>query len=128
MVIVGLLSWWYGAGWRRRLGLIGERMMRIFDFFSLDLLLKTWFAPFRQIGAQQAAQGLADQFRAFLDQMVSRMIGATVRTLTIITGVIVLFLATLLGLAEAVLWALLPIFPVAGAILFAIGWVPDVGF
>lgn len=128
MVIVGFLSWWYGAGWRERLSMIGARLLRIFDFFSLDLLIKTWFSPFRQIGTGQAARGIGEQFRAFLDQLVSRVIGGIVRTIMLVVGVIVLLLSALIGAVEAVLWAMVPFFPIAGVLLFAIGWVPNVGF
>ena len=51
MFIVGLLGWWYGAGWRERARMIIERLAKAYDFFSLDLLIKTLFAPFRQISA-----------------------------------------------------------------------------
>lgn len=127
MFIVGFLGWWYGAGWRERLGIIGARLARVFDFFSLDLLVRTWFAPFRQIGTGAAGTSLPDQLRAFFDRLVSRTIGGIVRTVMIIVGMIVLLLTSLGGLIEGVLWLFVPLLPIAGAILFAIGWVPHVG-
>lgn len=128
MFIVGLLGWWYGAGWRERMRIIGMRLLRIFDFFSLDLLAKTWFSPFRQIGTEQAqGGGLPEQLRAFGDRLVSRMIGGVVRTLMIIIGTLILIGMTIAGVIEGILWVVVPLLPVVGVILFAIGWVPYAG-
>ena len=126
MIIVGFLGWWYGAGWRNRLQMIGGRLLRIFDFFSIDLLLKTWFSPFRQIGTEQAQPGLGGQMRALFDRLTSRVIGGIVRAIMMIIGIIVLVIASVLGLIEVILWLFVPLFPVAGIILFALGWVPHV--
>lgn len=127
MFIVGFLGWWYGAGWRMRMQNIGARLARVFDFFSVDLLVKTWFSPFRQIGTEQSAKGLAEQLRAFSDRLVSRAIGGVVRTFTIGAGLIVLLLTLILCVVEVVIWLFVPLFPLVGGILFAIGWVPYVG-
>ncbi len=127
MLIVGFLGWWYGAGWRARMVAIGERLAKTFDFFSVDLLLRTWFAPFRQIGTDQAQPGLAGQMRAFFDQLVSRIIGGIVRTIMMIVGTFVLVATGIAGIIEGILWLFVPWFPVVGAILFAVGWVPYAG-
>lgn len=128
MFIVGFLGWWYGAGWRERITIIGARLARIFDFFSLDLLAKTWFAPFRQIGTGGQGVGLGDQLRVLGDQLVSRVIGGIVRTIMMIIGAISWLLAAIAGLIEGVMWVTVPLLPVAGVIMFAVGWVPHVGF
>jgi hypothetical protein len=127
MFIVGLLGWWYGAGWRERIRMIGERLARAFDFFSLDLLLKTLFSPFRQISAGEVRGGLSVQFRAFLDQLISRCIGAVVRIIMLIVGTVWTIVLAMVGLVEGVVWLFVPLLPIIGAILFAIGWVPYVG-
>lgn len=128
MFIVGFLGWWYGAGWRGHLRTIGERLMRVVDFFSIDLLIKTWFAPFRQIAAGRTQGGLSEQMRAFLDRLVSRMIGGVVRTMVIIIGALALVATVIMGIVEGILWVISPLFPVIGVVAFAIGWVPDVSF
>ena len=128
MFIVGFLGWWYGAGWRGCLRNIGERLMRVVDFFSIDLLIKTWFAPFRQIAAGRTQGGLSEQMRAFLDRLVSRMIGGAVRTIVIIVGVLVVVATIIAGIIEGILWVISPFLPVVGVVVFAIGWVPHVSF
>lgn len=124
MFIVGILSWWYGAGWREQARNLRERLAGLLDFFSIGLLLKTLFAPFRQISAGRVSGPLGVQLRAFADRLVSRLIGAMVRSAVLVVGVIAVVLYALVGGLLLVLWAVVPIVPFIGAVLMAIGWVP----
>lgn len=125
MFLVGMISWWYGRGVAGQFGRIRDRLVATFSFFSIGQLLVTLFAPFRQISAGTVRGSLATQLRAFFDQTISRVIGAIVRLFTIAAGVIVLALQLIGELVVMIVWLLLPLFPVAGFIMFAIGWVPQ---
>lgn len=125
MFIVGLLTWWYGTGWRQRAVIVKERLAATMDYFSIDLLLKTLFAPFRQISAGQVRGPLAVQWRAFVDRLVSRCIGAVVRLILIFVGIVAIMFFAIAGLLNLILWAVVPILPVVGAIMMLIGWVPS---
>jgi len=124
MFIVGLLSWWYGAGWRQRAMLIRERLARTVDYFSIDLLLKTLFAPFRQISAGKINGPLAVKWRAFVDRTISRVIGSIIRIFIILIGCVSIVFYTVIGLATLVLWAIVPALPLVGFLLFISGWTP----
>ena len=124
MFVVGLLGWWYGSGWRDRRVMVKERLARSCDYFSIGLLIRTWFAPFRQISAGKVRGSINIQVRAWFDRLVSRIIGAIARTIIMLVGVIWLILQSLAGLIELLFWLLLPIFPVVGAIIMSFGWLP----
>jgi len=124
MFIVGMLSWWYSEGWRQRAGMVRERLASLADYFSIGLLAGTLFAPFRQISAGQVEGPLPVQLRAFVDRLISRMIGAVVRTGLIIIGLITLALAGLTGLLTIVAWGVFPLLPIVGVVLMIVGWVP----
>lgn len=95
------------------------------DFFSIGQLLTTLFDPFRQISANDSGDGsLGSGLRAFGDKLISRVIGAIIRTITIVTGLIAIFFQALYMLITLILWWVIPVFPVVALILFAIGWVP----
>ncbi|MNQ84559.1 hypothetical protein D3C85_996930 [compost metagenome] len=121
---MGILSWWYGDGWRQRVGLIGERLARTLDFFSISLLLQTLFSPFRQISAGKMSGPIGVQVRAFFDRLISRLIGAMVRTFMIVAGIVVITLHVIWGVIVMIGWALVPLLPIAGILLFSIGWAP----
>lgn len=124
MFLVGILSWWYGDGWMQRAGLIRERLARTLDFFSISLLFKTLFSPFRQISAGKIRGPIGVQIHAFFDRLTSRIIGAMVRTFMIVAGVVVIALHIVWGLIVLAGWALVPLLPIAGILLFSIEWAP----
>jgi len=124
MFILGVLSWWYGTGWRQRAVKLRDRLASTEDFFSIDLLIRTLFAPFRQISAGKVEGPIGVQMRAFFDRLVSRIIGAAVRSFMMIVGIVALILTTLLGCVGLLLWALIPLLPMVGIVLCISGWLP----
>lgn len=125
MFLVGMISWWYDQGLRGQFGRIKDRLLATVQFFSVGQLMATLFAPFRQISAGKVQGSIATQIRAFFDQIISRVIGAIVRLFTILAGIIVLLLQTVGEVLIIAVWLMLPLFPIAGFIMFAIGWVPQ---
>ena len=124
MFIVGILSWWYGAGWRHRFVMLRERLATTVDYFSIDLLAGTLFSPFRQISAGHVNGPLGVKMRAFLDRLISRCIGAMVRSVVIVIGVAAILLHIVIGCATLIVWATLPFLPVVGFVLYVTGWLP----
>lgn len=124
MFVVGLLSWWYGEGWRQCVAGVRDRIVSLYDYFSFDLLLTTLFAPFRQISAGNVRGSLSVQMHAWLDRLVSRVVGAVVRSGLLLIGLAALCLVVLWGAVSIVLWAIVPVVPIIGVVLMVIGWVP----
>lgn len=124
MFIVGLLSWWYGDGWRQRALMVRERLLGAIDYFSVDLLLKTLFSPYRQISAGGVRGPIGVRWRAFVDRLISRCVGAVIRTVVIIIGCVSIVLIAVLGLLVLALWLVIPLAPLAGVIMMIVGWVP----
>ncbi len=124
MVIVWALSWWYGAGFVSRLKLFRERMASATDYFSIDLLIKSLFAPFRQISAGKVRGPLGLQWRAFVDRLISRAIGVMIRSTVIVIGAVWLSLLAVGNTIVLLCWLIVPLLPIVGVILMASGWLP----
>lgn len=124
MFIAGMLLWWYGQGWRDAAVRVGWRLMNLEDYFSIDLLLKTFFSPFRQISAGKVQGALGVQMRAFFDRLISRLIGAMIRLFVMIIGLLALAIYAVIGAVILVIWAVIPLLPIAGIVLFVAGWLP----
>lgn len=125
MFLVGLISWWYGRGWVGQWGRILQGFSSTLEFFSVGQLLQTLFDPFRQISASNGSDGsFGGALRGFIDKLISRIIGSIVRLFTIFAGVVAIIFQAVYVLVIIVLWWLLPLFPFAGLVLFAIGWTP----
>ena len=124
MFIIGMLSWWYGAGWRQRVVILRERLAKTVDYFSIDLLAKTLFAPFRQISAGRVNGPLGVKMQAFFDRLISRMIGMMIRSTMIVMGVGTIIIHSVLGLITVIMWASIPLLPLVGVLMMLSGWVP----
>lgn len=122
MLFVSLLRWWYSDGWRRRARIVSTQIDGVIDYFSIDLLARTLFSPYRQISAGKVDGPLGVQLRAFADRLISRLIGAMIRTILLIMGVIAIAAQVIFGVVILVLWAFVPVLPVVGVILTLIGW------
>lgn len=124
MLIVGLFSWWYGAGWLQRVIAVRDRFLSLYDYFSIDLLIRSLFSPFRQISAGQVQGPIGVQIRAFFDRLISRVIGAIVRLIIMTIGIVALILQLIVGLVQVLVWPLIPVLPILAIFFSTTGWIP----
>lgn len=101
-----------------------EKLLSTFDYFSIDLLLKTLFSPYRQISAGKVRGPLGVQMRAFLDRLISRLIGGMIRMTMVIVGSVAIVINGIFGALWLIIWGVVPLLPLVGIALFAIGWMP----
>ena len=84
-MFMSFLTWWYGKGLAWRADKILDGIERSIDTFSLGLLIKTWFAPFRQIDALGVSNASIEvRIKKSFDKLFSRFIGAFLRTIIMI--------------------------------------------
>ena len=122
MLLIGLFSWWYGAGWLQLIHRTLARIGAILDFFSIGLLLKTLFSPFKQISVGRVNGPIGLQLRAFLDLQISRVIGAMVRLAVIGFGLIATLLTVAVALALLVIWPFVPLLPIIATLIILGGF------
>ena len=84
------------------------RLSGFMDIFSVNQLLKTLFAPWRRIISYPGAS-LDERFRAWGDNLFSRMIGFVVRFFVLLTALLSLALIMALTVVELIVWPLLPV-------------------
>lgn len=126
MLVFRLIDWWYGAGFLVRLRGLGVRLGRTADTFSIGLLFRTLFSPFRQIDAGASGQGLSGMMSAFLSRLISRFVGFFMRLGLIIFGLAVLVAQLVFCVVVAVLHLAVPLLPIGGAVMMVMGWVPEI--
>lgn len=124
LLVSELLRWWYGDGWRKHAQLVASRLDGTMDYFSMDLLAKTLFAPFRQISAGKVDGPIGVQVRAMVDKLFSRIIGAFVRIILLMIGGVTIGIQALLGIGMLIAWVLVPLLPILGVILMIVGVTP----
>lgn len=118
MILVEMFSWWYSAGITAFFAKLKHFFLVTSDFFSVNILLKTLFNPYRQIVGRATNSSPAGMFQALIDTLVSRFIGFLIRLITLVLGGIILILQILASIVAFVVWIILPITPLICVVLF----------
>ena len=118
MFVVSMLSWWYGQGFAWILGRIGPELKSINNIFATDVLLKTWFSPWKQITTVPTSYTF---FQKLIDNTISRLIGFLVRTFMLLVAGIWAVTVLIFGLVSIILWPFIPLLIFALPVLFVMG-------
>lgn len=113
MIIISLFSWWYWQGWLLRINNIIGYSARLAETFSLGILVKTLFKPWKQmtdIGPKQT--GLNGLSKSLVDGFISRLVGFFIRSFVLTAGILYIFLATIFNIALAIIWPTIPLVPI----------------
>ena len=117
MVIISLLSWWYSEGWLEQISLTKRSFIKLADKFSIGMLLRTLFAPFRQISVGEQAGKTASLASVIADKLISRLVGSAMRLVMVFVGTLALIIYAIISVLRLAGWPLLPLAPVLGLIL-----------
>ena len=105
------LIWWYGEGvvsaWRVAVAILYD----VADFFSLPILVRTWFAPWKNDTIVVRNISLGDQWKIWQQNFISRFFGFVVRTIIILVTLFVLAAVTTLTSIVLGLWLTVPFLP-----------------
>ncbi len=126
MLLASFFKWWYGAGLKNRFERLTDKIIKTSDFFSIDLLIKTFFQPFRMIDSQKLEKGaLEDKVRNWFDRLISRLIGAMIRFGVLLVGLLALLARLVYSLVAMILWLFVPFLPAVCVILFVLEVAPS---
>jgi len=79
------------------------------NYFSIPLLLKTFFVPWRKYKWPYCRGfDLKIYFEAFISNAIMRILGAMLRFFLIVLGIILEIFIILIGISALIIWFLLP--------------------
>lgn len=107
MLIVEFFTWWYGRGFIELFKRFGGLLNSVWQRFSVSILLKTLFAPWRRI-TTEGGRSMQEQSRALLDNIISRLVGFTIRFFVIIAALVTTLLLLVVGIVVIIGWPLAP--------------------
>jgi len=87
---------------------IGHWTNSVEQMFSVGILLRTLFSPWRRI-VTAGGRGLDAKMQAMFDNLVSRLVGFFVRLMVIIAACVSLAGVFLIGLVMVIVWPFIPI-------------------
>lgn len=107
---MGFLRWHYNEGLRFYANRYLYSLRAIVQYFSLPLLLTSLFSPWKRLLVTEKKTGfdLAAAFTNFSFNMVSRFMGAIVRMILFIVGLLTLVLFAVFGAFGFIFWFVFP--------------------
>lgn len=118
------LAWHYTRALRDFFTIWGNLLWFVYQFFSIKLLLKTLFSPFKRLKEQNTG-GILDfegLFESLVINTIMRVVGFLFRSIVIVMGIISYFLAIMAGIIVFILWIALPFLIAFLLIASAIGF------
>lgn len=113
-----MLGWWYSRGWLWILDLTIARLEAIGRIFAVKVLLRTWFAPWKQI---QSASTFQNFFQVAVDNTISRVIGSIVRGSILFWTLVLATAVIFFGLFSLLVWAFIPLLTIILPVLTVVG-------
>lgn len=112
---MGFVSWHFTRGINYYLEQYAVALAYIVHYFSLNLLLPTLFAPWKRLISHEQSRGfnLVEQLQVLSFNFISRFIGAIVRIILFVSGVLILGIIGVSGLFVLVVWIFIPVFSYA---------------
>lgn len=109
MLFSGFFIWWYGEGLVQSFQIALAIIGKIADFFSLETLVKTWLAPWKNDVTAAQNLSLGDQLKIWQMNFVSRLVGFVVRTIIIAVSIVLIGITALGGGLVLGVWLLIPL-------------------
>lgn len=109
-----LMRWWYGSGWSWLFSSIAAKYRLVSEALSVGILIKTFFAPWKQI---QSTTTLQNFVQTTVDNIISRFVGMAVRGLMLFTAALLFVILSVLSVALIIIWPFLPLLVVILPIL-----------
>jgi hypothetical protein len=110
-IIPSYFAWHYGRGISDLVRLYQNYIWFFFNFFSINLLVKTFFAPWQRIAEHRSKAGIdfEDIAEVLTINIIMRLVGMMIRTIFIVIGSICVVLVAVFGALFFVVWLLLPV-------------------
>lgn len=109
-IIRDYFVWHYTTAWFLMWGVWRNFLWFVIHFFSLPQLMRSWFTPFKRITEPRGNRFDLEDFASYvIIGLLSRIIGALIRTIIIVAGVCVLIGTVMAGFVIYLLWALVPL-------------------
>jgi hypothetical protein len=105
-------GWHYGRAILEFSNIYKNILVFLFNFFSIPILVQSYFAPWRRMG-EEYKKNIVDDFEAvasvFVINLIMRLVGIFMRTLIIVFGSVFIFVVALLFPIFLIFWLLLPL-------------------
>ena len=109
MFLPKYLVWHYSYALKNIWGIWTNYLWFSYNLFSIKILTKTVFAPWKKLGEDyKEGFNVTDFFATFFINSMMRMVGGLIRVSVIALGLIVILVVLFFGLLFFVIWLFMP--------------------
>lgn len=119
MFVSDIFGWWYGSGLKDLISRFKTIFAGTVDFFSIDILAKSLFQPFRQTLTDVRYKRTLGQ--KIGDAIVSRSVGFITRFFIILIGGLLMILELMAFGLVLLLWPFVPFSPIILVMMSVLG-------
>lgn len=117
-IVIDYFKWHYSRAFSELFHVWMNFVWFVIHFFSLSELAHAWFAPFKRLTEERGSLFSFEDLAGFvIINLFSRLLGALLRTILIVTGVVVLLLLTALGILSFIFWITAPVALLSGFVM-----------
>jgi len=111
LILPQYIRWHYSDGFRGIFDVAGDLVWFVYHFFSLPLLAKTLFSPWRRLKENQRTNIIEPSllFGNLVINSIMRFVGFGVRIMTIGIGFVVILMLLVATVVVSVLWLCMPV-------------------
>lgn len=111
-IIVNYIIWHYTRAILEFSHIYKNILIFVFNFFSIPILVQSYFAPWRRMGedyTKNIVTDFADVASVFVVNIIMRLVGMVMRTIIIVIGLAFVVLVALFYPILLLLWLVLPL-------------------
>lgn len=112
-----IFGWWYTKGIRDFFIYLKAIFLKITDIFSVKLLLRTFFSPWKRDITSMEGLPLNQMLQVIVFNLISRIIGALIKTIILLIYLIALSVFFAISISLLLIWILLPLISILGLII-----------
>ena len=111
-----IFGWWYTKGIRDFFIYLKAILLKITDIFSVKLLLSTYLSPWKRDITRAEGLPLNVVFQVIIFNLVSRLLGAIIKTVILFVYLMALVVFFALSLSLIIVWLFLPLISIISLI------------
>lgn len=108
-IFLGYFVWWYSRGLKNLLRYFKAFLVILFDFFSVPVLVFTFFKPWKRDYIPTQGLSLEEKFQVWIFNLIARFFGMIVKFFTFLVFVFFFLVVVVLEIAVFLAWLFFPL-------------------